>query len=360
MSTIKLMTIDRLDRIRESEGFCKGRLEGIDEAIKVLVDAGIVSKEDCDKELERYMREDFEEDDREKAHDSYPKPVWKYDRGPVWNYEFCKIEHGRLKGRSAGIDEGANIVVDARLAKRKECNRVIKQYRQEQELDKKIQEIEWDTQIRLGEERLYVCKEIKNFNIGVIIGATCAANKCNLDNARIAEMLGISVELVEDIVLHKDDEEYLLTLDFPDGFINAGETSQNTLQGKSLEAVLDLCLKMVRVYGTALEDIPYDLRTSEICLAAVQGNGEALKYVPESIITEEICLAAVQGWGGALEYVPKNLMTEEICLVAVREDGWALSHVPADKQTPKICKAAVKKNKRALEYVADVSMLAAD
>ena len=136
--------VDDLERIREAEGYRKGQLEGLDKAIDLLVDAGLVSKEECKKEVDRYFWEEFEYDDRYR--------IGNINKRPTLYYEFCKIEQGRLKGRRAGLDEGVNAIVDAQLANRKECDRVIQPYRWE--LDKRIQDMTWNNMAGLAIEQL--------------------------------------------------------------------------------------------------------------------------------------------------------------------------------------------------------------
>jgi hypothetical protein len=55
---------------------------------------------------------------------------------------------------------------------------------------------------------------------------------------------------------------------------------------------------------------------------AVTNDGTALQYVPYQLRTEALCFAAVKQDSEALRYVPEALKTRELCLMAAKEDDW--------------------------------------
>jgi len=70
---------------------------------------------------------------------------------------------------------------------------------------------------------------------------------------------------------------------------------------------------------------------SALCLAAVQNDGTALYDVPEELKTPELCLLAVQNLpegNTVLHAVPEELRTLEICIIAVEVNEEALEDVP--------------------------------
>jgi len=109
-------------------------------------------------------------------------------------------------------------------------------------------------------------------------------------------------------------------------------------------------LEAVKERGTALKDVPEELKTPELCLAAVQDRGYALKYVPEALRTTEFCLA-IRRDAEALQFVPTHLKTAEFWLAYVQKDGLALVDVPEDRKTAEVCFAAVLECGWALKYV---------
>ena len=99
----------------------------------------------------------------------------------------------------------------------------------------------------------------------------------------------------------------------------------------------------------------------KICVDVVKDKYNALEHVKANKMTQEeyfyICDLAFQKFGSALEYVPYDLRTFIICMKAVEYDSYALRFVPKEKMTIKeyleICKLAVQKYGCALQYVDD-------
>lgn len=57
----------------------------------------------------------------------------------------------------------------------------------------------------------------------------------------------------------------------------------------------------------SLQDMPDDLKTTEVCLAAVRQSGRDLRFVPDALKTAEICAEAVRQNRWVLEFVPEAL-----------------------------------------------------
>jgi hypothetical protein len=126
----------------------------------------------------------------------------------------------------------------------------------------------------------------------------------------------------------------------------------------------------VKEHGTALQYVPYQLRTSEICLEAVKGYASALEYVPEALKTKDLCLTALKkdssSW--VMRYVPEHIITDDFCLdllesadrfssfnqiaisKSLTEDAWrtkirknahALAFIPEEQKTYELCVEAL-------------------
>jgi hypothetical protein len=56
------------------------------------------------------------------------------------------------------------------------------------------------------------------------------------------------------------------------------------------------------------ENVPNELRTSDLCLASVTKDGNNLEHVPEGLRTPELCREAVRQNAEAIRFVPQELL----------------------------------------------------
>lgn len=95
----------------------------------------------------------------------------------------------------------------------------------------------------------------------------------------------------------------------------------------------DALIRVVKLNGLALKNIPSDMRTQELCDAAIEQNGLALGNVPENIKDAEKCRKAVDNDGRAIRYVPPSIMTQELAVLAVERNADAYLDVPKSLKT---------------------------
>ena len=77
-----------------------------------------------------------------------------------------------------------------------------------------------------------------------------------------------------------------------------------------------------------LSDIPVKCRTPEVLFLAVKANYQHFRFLSDKSKTPELCLEAVKQSGSMLEYVPEELKTKEICQIALEKDEGAKKFFP--------------------------------
>lgn len=101
-----------------------------------------------------------------------------------------------------------------------------------------------------------------------------------------------------------------------------------------------------------LLSLPDKFKTQRICDIAVKMNAYDFAFVPRQFITQEMCMDACSSkYGSALEYVPLEMRTTEICKASVARSADNIKFVPVPLRSTELCINAILQDSRLTTYI---------